>query len=70
MTVRLGRIEGTGACAFLHTCEECGVDASFGINVSYRAALNAVDKGKFELAKELLGKWYCLTHWRKLNGTN
>ncbi len=67
MPVRLGKIRDTGAQAFLHTCEICGENACFGIGRSYRLALNAVEKGKFDLAKELLGKWYCLTHWRDLN---
>lgn len=67
MPVRLGKIPITGAIAFLHSCEECGENAYFGIDVSYRRALNAIENGKIELGKELLGKWYCLTHWRILN---
>jgi len=70
MPVRLGKIRGTGVDAFLHTCEDCGAYACFGVGVSFNKALILVDKGKFERAKELLGKWYCLTHLRKLNETN
>lgn len=70
MTIRLGKIKGTGADAFLHTCEECEGNAYFGIDVSYRKALNAIADGKISLAKELLGKWYCLKHWRLLNENN
>lgn len=70
MPVRLGKIKGTGAIAFLHTCEDCGKDACFGVGVSYRKALNAIDKEKIGLGKELLGKWYCHKHWRIQNENN
>lgn len=67
MPIRLGKIPNTGAIAFLHTCENCGEYACFGIGVSYRKALNAIEEGRIELGKELLGKWYCLEHWKVLN---
>ena len=67
MPVRLGKIKETGADAFLHTCEECKEWGCFGVGVSYRRALNAIANDKIDQAKEFLGKWYCLTHWRELN---
>lgn len=70
MPVRLGKIPGTGADAFLHTCEVCGENACFGVAKSYKRALDAIEKGQIALAKELLGKWYCLIHWRALNENN
>ena len=70
MPIRLGKIRGTGADAFLHTCEDCNEWGCFGIGVSFNRALIAADKGKMDLAKELLGKWYCLTHWRLQNENN
>ncbi len=69
MPVRFGKTRG-GADAFLHTCEECGEYACFGDNVHYRQALNAIHRNQIELAKELLGTWYCLTHWRIRNENN
>lgn len=70
MPVRLGKIPGTGADAILHSCEDCGESAYFGVGVSFRKALNAAAKGKVKLAKELLGKWYCHKHWRALHENN
>lgn len=67
MPTQLIKIPETLATAILHSCEVCGEYAPFGVGVAYRKALNADFKGKNGLAKELLGKWYCLTHWRELN---
>ena len=69
MPARARRLN-SGATVIEHFCENCKAPAYFGIGVSLRAALNAADKGKVALAKELLGKWYCLTCWRKLNEKN
>lgn len=70
MPVKVSTIRNTGALVLTHICEECGEYACFGVDVSLRMALNAAEKQKPELAKRLLGKWYCLTHWRKLNEIN
>lgn len=70
MVVRLGKIPNTGAVAFLHSCENCNEWGCFGIGGGLNKALYAIDKGKVGLGKELLGKWYCLTHWRKLHENN
>lgn len=66
MPVHIETIKDTEAQAIIHTCENCGAPAFFGIGVSLRKALNAVVKGRLELAKELLGKWYCGNCWRLL----
>lgn len=59
---RLAKIRETRADVFIHTCEVCGEWGCFGFGVSYKAALNAVDKGDIAGGKELLGRWYCLEH--------
>lgn len=66
MPIYIKTIEDTGAQALIHTCDKCGAPAFFGIGVSLRKALNAAVKGKIELAKELLGQWYCGDCWRLL----
>lgn len=70
MPVRLGSVKKSGGLAFLHTCEICGDCAYFGVDVNLDKALFAVERKKFSLAKKLLGKWYCLIHWRILNENN
>lgn len=70
MPIKVSTIKNTGALALIHYCEDCGAYACFGMGVSLRKALNLSVNGKIEAAKELLGKWYCLTHWRQLNESN
>lgn len=65
MAIKIGKIKETQASAFLHTCEICGVIAPFGKDVSFRKALSSIARGNYAAAKELLGKWYCLKHWRE-----
>ena len=62
MPVSLKRIRGTGALVFLHRCEACGADASFGFGVSMRLAMNRLEAGDPAGARRLLGRWYCLEH--------
>lgn len=70
MPTRVGKIKNTGAMVFLHSCEDCGKEAYFGINVSLRKALNLLEAGKFQEAKQLLGKWYCREHHEKIDNTD
>lgn len=67
MPVRTRIIPQTGLSVLEHLCEDCGKPAYFGIGVFLNKAFQAFDNDKMELAKELLGKWYCVTHWRKKN---
>lgn len=62
MPTSLKKIAETNTTVFLHRCETCGKDAPFGYEASYRSALNAMGKGKVELAKKLLGVWFCYEH--------
>jgi hypothetical protein len=64
MPARIEKIS-TGADALIHTCEICQENAYFGVDISYRRALNEREKGNLGLAQEFLGKWYCLIHWRE-----
>lgn len=66
MTIRMAKIPETGAIIFEHYCEVCGGYATFGVDVFLRKAFNALDKKDIELAKQLLGKWYCGTHYKFL----
>jgi len=52
----------TKAGMIIHICEVCRKPAYFGFGVSLNKALIMATKGKIELAKELLGKWYCYEH--------
>lgn len=47
---------------FLHTCEACGADAAFGVDVSFRLALRHLEAGNVAVAKRHLGRWYCVEH--------
>lgn len=62
MTVSLKRLRESGSVVFLHRCETCGADASFGYGVSLRLALNALVAGDIATAKRHLGTWYCREH--------
>jgi hypothetical protein len=62
MPASLKRIRDGGGTVFLHTCEACGADASFGIGVSMRLALNKLAAGDVVGAKRHLGQWYCRGH--------
>jgi hypothetical protein len=62
MPVSMKRIREGGGRVFLHSCEACGADASFGFGVSLRLALNALAVGDLAAAKRHLGKWYCREH--------
>ena len=67
MPVSLKKIRSSGASVFLHACEACGADASFGFDVSMRLALIALTAGDVGRAKLHLGRWYCKEH-RRLGG--
>lgn len=67
MPVKLRRLRSTNLVFIAHTCDECGADANFGIGVSFRKALNQMVAGKTNEGQRLLGKWYCLKHWKELN---
>lgn len=62
MAVRLQIIRESGALVFERTCEKCGKPASFGSECDYRLALLALDAGRKEEAKRLLGKGWCGEH--------
>lgn len=62
MPVRTRIIRETGASVLEHWCEVCGKDAYFGYGASLLRAYKAKDAGNIDLAKELLGKWYCGEH--------
>ena len=62
MPASLKRIRGSGGIVFLHVCEECGKDASFGVGVSFRLALIRLVAGDALGAKRHLGEWYCAEH--------
>lgn len=62
MPANLKTIRSTGGLVFLHTCEICGADASFGFGVSMRMAMNRLAAGDAVGAKRHLGKWYCGEH--------
>ncbi len=62
MPASLKRIRGTGGMVFLHLCEVCGTEASFGFGVSMRLALKRLEAGDPGGAKLHLGKWYCKEH--------
>lgn len=64
--MQVNRLRRTDALVYCHTCEECGLFAPFGVGVHLRRALNALELKRANEAKEYLGKWYCLTHWRLL----
>lgn len=61
MPASLKRIRGGGS-VFLHVCEVCGRDASFGFDVHQRLALQKLAAGDVTTAKRLLGKWFCGEH--------
>lgn len=61
MPVSLKRIQGGGS-VLLHLCEVCGKEASFGVGVSYMAALRKLADGDKVTAKRLLGEWFCGEH--------
>lgn len=67
MSARVIRIRETLAPALMHSYEECGEYAVFGIDVAYNGALKALVRKDLQAAAELLGKWYCLIHWREIN---
>lgn len=46
--VKFYTLKSSGAQVFIHLCEICGKDASFGFDVALR--------------KNRLGKWYCRDH--------
>lgn len=62
MPASLRTIRGTGALVFLHVCEVCGADASFGVGGSFRLAVRQLEAGDRVSAKRHLGKWYCRQH--------
>lgn len=62
MPVKVKRLRSTGLVFIDHTCEDCGEYANFGIDVSFRNALNQMVIGKTEEGEKLLGKWYCEKH--------
>lgn len=62
MPASLKRLREGGGTVFLHVCEVCGADASFGYEVSMRLALNRLEAGDKVSAKRDLGKWYCGEH--------
>lgn len=62
MPASLKKSRASGATVFLHICEVCGADASFGFGVSLRLAVNALAAGDIASAKRYLGKWYCREH--------
>lgn len=62
MPVGVKRIRSSGSLVFLHTCEVCGADASFGFGVSLRIAVTRLEAGDPVGAKRLLGKWFCGEH--------
>ena len=62
MPASLKTARSTGGMVFLHTCEVCGADASFGCGVSMMLALKRLDAGDQVAAKRHLGKWYCREH--------
>jgi hypothetical protein len=62
MPVSLKRLRQSGTSVFIHLCETCGAEASFGYGVELRAALNKLAAGDVASAKRLLGKWYCREH--------
>jgi len=67
MPVSLKTIKNTHARVFLHTCEVCHKEGAFGRSASLKSALKSMSNNNVELAKELLGKWYCKKHWSELN---
>lgn len=70
MPIRARRIKETDTTILEHTCEDCGIPAYFGKDVQLRKAFIAADKGQLELAKKLLGKWYCYEHWKEAKKNN
>ena len=62
MPASLKKLRNGGGSVFLHTCEVCGADASFGVGVSMRLALLRLAAGDLVAAKRHLGKWYCREH--------
>ena len=62
MPASLKTIRSTGGLVFLHTCEVCGADASFGFGVSMRTALDRLKAGDAVGAKKYLGRWFCGEH--------
>jgi hypothetical protein len=62
MPASLKTIRSTGGMVFLHTCEACGADASFGFGVSMRLSLERLKAGDQDGAKRHLGRWYCGEH--------
>lgn len=66
MPVSVKRIAESGALAFFGKCdhEGCGADASFGTELNLREALNALEAGDKETAKQKLGKRWCAEHFQ------
>lgn len=62
MPASLKRLRQNGASVFLHVCEVCGADASFGVGVNMRLALERRAAGDLAGAKRHLGKWFCREH--------
>ena len=62
MPASLKRIRDGGGMVLLHSCEACGIDASFGYGVSMRLAMIKLAAGDLVSAKRHLGEWYCRTH--------
>jgi len=63
MPVKICRLH-TGAIVLLKTCDVCGRDASFMVGASVRKAYEAIGRKEITEAKKLLGKSFCLDHWR------
>jgi hypothetical protein len=62
MPASLKNIRQTGGLVFVHLCEVCGADASFGFGVSMRMVLKKLEAGDGAGARQHLGKWYCGEH--------
>ena len=62
MPASLKRLRDGGGMVFLHLCEVCGAEASFGFGVTMRLAMQALARGDLVVAKRHLGKWYCGEH--------
>jgi hypothetical protein len=62
MPASLKTVRSTGGMVFLHTCEVCGADASFGFDVSMRQAFKRLEAKDLDGAKRHLGRWFCGEH--------
>jgi hypothetical protein len=66
MPVSLKRLRQSGTSVFLHLCETCGAEASFGYGVDMRLAMKKLAAGDVAGAKRCLGRWYCGEHRKEV----